>query len=281
MLKREDIRIRDPFILTENGKYYMYGTTNLGKGLDAKDKFSVYFSTDLENFEGPFLIFDGEKEDFWADCDYWAAEVWKYDGKFYLFGSFKSETHCRATQILVSESPLGPFKVLSEEARTPREWECLDGTLWVEDGIPYMVFCHEWLQCEDGEIVAVQLKPDLSGIVGEPFMLFKASDNPYVESFSGPAGAHCRVTDGPFLYRENGRLNMIWSSFSGDKYAVLEASAESLRGKWNHYKSRFSFDGGHAMIFTDLKGKKYFSLHHPNVPPCERPVFIPYEPRKD
>ena len=31
MIKRQDLRIRDPFILTdkENGCYYMYGTTDL------------------------------------------------------------------------------------------------------------------------------------------------------------------------------------------------------------------------------------------------------------
>ena len=81
MLKREDIRIRDPFILTENGMYYMYGTTCVNGG----NTFSVYVSKDLENFEGPFIVFDGSKENFWADLDYWAAEVWKYNGKFYLF----------------------------------------------------------------------------------------------------------------------------------------------------------------------------------------------------
>jgi hypothetical protein len=26
----------------------------------------------------------------------------------------------------------------------------LDGTLWVEDGVPYMIFCHEWIQITDG-----------------------------------------------------------------------------------------------------------------------------------
>ena len=45
MPKREEIRIRDPFILTdkENGCYYMYGTTALECGtLAAKNTFSVY-----------------------------------------------------------------------------------------------------------------------------------------------------------------------------------------------------------------------------------------------
>ena len=56
MLKRSDIRIRDPFILTdkENGCYYMYGTTALLKGtIRALNSFAVYKSYDLENFEQP------------------------------------------------------------------------------------------------------------------------------------------------------------------------------------------------------------------------------------
>ena len=277
MIKKENLRIRDPFILVDGENYYMYGTTELESDSGLENKFSVYVSKDLENFDGPYVVFDGKESDFWADRNYWAAEVWKYNGRFYLFGSFKSEEDCRATQILVSDSPFGPFVVLSNKARTPKEWECLDGTLWVENGIPYMVFCHEWLQCEDGEICAIELTPDLRETVGKAFVLFKASDNPYVESFKGPAGENCRITDGPFLYRENGKLNMIWSSVSNGKYAVLEASADSLRSEWKHYKSRFSFDGGHAMIFTDLDGKRYFSLHQPNQCPEERVVFIPFE----
>ena len=62
MLKREDIRIRDPFILTdrENGCYYMYGTTALEDGsLRAKNSFSVYRTCDPECFEEPVVIFDG------------------------------------------------------------------------------------------------------------------------------------------------------------------------------------------------------------------------------
>ena len=57
-MKREEIRIRDPFILADDDTktYYMYGTTELGKNLDAYDKFSVYVSKDLENFE-VFLVF--------------------------------------------------------------------------------------------------------------------------------------------------------------------------------------------------------------------------------
>ena len=56
LIKKEDIRVRDPFILLDNGVYYMYGTTNLKDGLDAKNIFSVYTSKDLEEFDGPYVI---------------------------------------------------------------------------------------------------------------------------------------------------------------------------------------------------------------------------------
>ena len=279
-MKREEIRIRDPFILTDKTTktYYMYGTTDLEYDSYASyPKFSVYVSKDLENFEGPFIVFDGEQSGFWATYDYWAAEVWQYEGKYYLFGSFKADGKCRATQLLKSDSPLGPFKPISERPQTPETWECLDGTLWVENGTPYMVFCHEWLQCEDGEMCAVELSKDLTRAVSEPFVLFKASDNPFVSTFVGGGFQNCRVTDGPFLFSENGKLKMIWSSHSGGKYAVLEAVADSLKGRWSHRKPRFDFDGGHAMLFETFEGKKYFSLHQPNLPSNERATFISYK----
>ena len=88
MRKREDIRIRDPFILPENGIYYMYGTTDLEDGsLRARNTFAVYTSTDLENFSEPKVVVDASKVGFWGAYDFWAPEVHKYNGRYYLFGS--------------------------------------------------------------------------------------------------------------------------------------------------------------------------------------------------
>ena len=33
----------------------------------------------------------------------------------------------------------------------------LDGTLYVENGLPYMVYAHEWIQILDGTMEAVPL----------------------------------------------------------------------------------------------------------------------------
>ena len=279
MIKREDIRIRDPFIITdkENGCYYMYGTTALriGDGYNTETTFAVYKSYDLENFEDAKIVFDGSKIGFWGKNNYWAPEVHKYNGKYYLFGSFKAEGICRATHILVCDTPDGTFVPVSNEPATPNGWECLDGTLYVENGTPYIVFCHEWLQVKDGEIWATPLTKDLTAPAGDPFMLFKASDAPSVTEL-GEKGSGNYVTDGPFFYRENDSLKMIWSSFYNGRYVVLSAESDSIRGEWKHNGSLFDFDGGHAMVFETLEGERMISLHAPNTSDLERPFFFKF-----
>jgi len=275
MLKRADIRIRDPFIVPdkEKGCYYMYGTTALdNNAISAGCSYSMYKTADLENFEEPVVVFNAKDTNFWGTKDFWAPEVHIYKGKYYLFGSAKAEGKCRGTHIFVSEKPEGPFVPVSDRPATPLDWECLDGTLWVEDGVPYMVFCHEWVQIGDGTVCAVRLTDDLSAPVGEPFELFKASDAGVTTVRNGSGNY---VTDGPFLYTDGGRLCMIWSSFIEGRYAVLDAKSDGgLRGKWSHFGSRFDFNGGHAMLFDDLEGRRMISLHGPNTPMLERAMFI-------
>ena len=154
MLKRSDIRIRDPFILTdkENGCYYMYGTTALLKGtISALNSFAVYKSYDLENFEQPKILFDGSEHDFFGKKDFWAPEVHKYNGKYYLFGSVKADGVCRATHIFVCDTPDGKFVPVSDKHITPENWECLDGTFWIENGKPYIKLYGELKKIADKE----------------------------------------------------------------------------------------------------------------------------------
>ena len=277
MLKREEIRIRDPFIYTdtENGCYYMYGTTALESGSSAAgNTFSVYRTTDLENFEEPKVVFDGSKYNFWADRDFWAPELHKYKDKYYIFGSCRAEGKCRATHIFVCDTPDGEFKPLSTDPVTPADWYCLDGTLWVENDIPYIIFCHEWTQVKNGEICALRLSDDLTHPIGEPILLFRGSDNPDVSETREGNGKY--VTDGPFIYKEDGKLNMIWSSFYKGRYLVLLAQSDSIHSKWEHKENRFEFDGGHAMLFNRLDGKRMISLHRPNQIDYERAAFYEY-----
>jgi len=153
----------------------------------------------------------------------------------------------------------------------PPGWMALDGTLFVEDDTPYMVFCHEWVQQIDGTINVVQLKDDLSGTVGTPAVLFKASDPPGASSAPGEG----KITDGCFLYRsaKSGRLFMIWSTFiPGRDYCVVLSRSQSgkINGPWADHKLIYAKNGGHGMIFESFGGQLLMALHQPNTEGAER-----------
>ena len=276
MMLSTDINIRDPFVLVHDGKYYLYGTRGAECWGDKATGLDCYVSTDLEHFEGPFEVFT-PPEGFWATRNFWAPEVHEYKGAFYMFASFKADGVSRGTQILKADTPLGPFRVHSDGPVTPADWECLDGTFYVEPtegGRPYMIFCHEWVQVENGEMCAIALSDDLTHAVGEPELLFKATEAPWIV----PMRDNCYVTDGPFVYRaESGEITLLWSSFGKGGYtmALAKSASNTVHGPWNQIETPlFDKDGGHGMIFKDLNGKLMVALHTPNDTPNERPAFF-------
>lgn len=82
-MKKSEIQIRDPFILPvkEQARYYLYGTTDKNCWRGKATGFEAYFSTDLENWEGPHTVFNPDGH-FWADQNFWAPEVYSYLGRY-------------------------------------------------------------------------------------------------------------------------------------------------------------------------------------------------------
>jgi len=280
MLKTSDIHIRDPFVLpVATGKlYYLYGTIGPESWTKSATGIDYYTSTDLENWEGPFPAFR-PPQGFWADRNFWAPEVHFYAGRYYLFASFKAEDHRRGTQILAADGPQGPFLPISDGPATPHDWECLDGTLYVDaDSQPWMVFCHEWVQVGDGEICAVRLSADLKSALGEPHLLFRASSAPWIQKVNSK-DREGYVTDGPWLHRlASGELWMLWSSFSAGGYTIGMARSASgqILGPWQQEpEPLYDDDGGHCMVFRTFDGRLLLAYHRPNPSPDERPYFVP------
>jgi len=277
-----DVRLRDVCILADKKTktYYAVAATR------APDKpgfrnagVQAYMSKDLIIWEGPNVIFQ-VPDDLWGDIPIkavWAPELHAYNGKYYLFLTFDTDSKLseqrrdwlprvrRSSQVLVADSPLGPYKPFQNHSTLPIDMMTLDGTLWVEGGIPYMVFSHEWVQITDGAIEFVRLKEDLSEPVGEPKRLFQGSDAPWARK--SPEWG-CWVTDGPYLYRsKSGNLFMVWSTFSKTGYTTGVAISDSgkVAGPWRQQpESLYSADGGHAMIFKRFDGQLMMVLHSPN-----------------
>lgn len=262
-IKTDSLRIRDPYIFVDRDEKAYY--------LQARDngKFKVYKSKDLENWKdlGNSFIPDST---FWGKDDFWAPDMYKYKGKYYIFGTFSGVDKMRGTSILVSDKPEGPYTPLVNGPTTPKEWMALDGALYIDDDEQvWMLYCHEWLQIEDGAIVAQRMSDDLTKMVGEPIVLFTASTAPWSTTTSGE-GKTGYVTDAPVIRKlDNGQLIMTWSSFKkdGNKYCIGQAYSRTgnLLGPWEQDpKPLNNDDGGHAMIFEDLDGNLRISYHSPN-----------------
>lgn len=258
----DKIPCRDPFIMLYDSHYYLYKTDD--------NKIKCMVSPDLEMwselqvvFEPP-AGFDGEKDLFWApECHF-------YKGNFYIFTSVFSKKYQRhVISVYRSDNPLGPFTDIAGGRISPEDWDAIDGTLYVDDdGQPWMVFVHEWVTMPDknGSMAAAKLSEDLSHFISEPIELFFANE---------PDWAIRGVTDGPYIYKVGDNLEMLWSNFDENGYAVgvSRSSNGKIDGEWIHRKELlyakdlrpgFDCDGGHAMIFPSKDGGFKLSLHSPN-----------------
>lgn len=287
-VQRSEVRIRDPFVLPDPATqtYYVYGTTTAGifdGGIERK-AVMVFKTRDLETWEDPVPVWE-VPIDHWGRETVWAPEVHAYQGRYYLFVTITSKDVLptppgrpqnvrRGTEILAADSPLGPFRPLGRGPQTPPGWMALDGSLWVEDGVPYMVFCHEWAQITDGSFDIVRLSEDLSRPVGEPTLLFSASEAPWVRC-RGDIGElyqgrryHAYVSDGNWLHRtKGGTLLMLWSSYGPARYAVgiARSTTGSVFGPWEQLpEPLWSDDGGHPMLFRSFDDRLVMVIHQPN-----------------
>ncbi|MDE6111467.1 MAG: glycoside hydrolase family 43 protein [Eubacterium sp.] len=270
-MKITDINIRDPFVLSENDKYYLYGTRAKDFGCKTGG-FDVYTSDNLVDWSNPAECFNSTEFGFDKEVN-WAPEVHKYKDAYYMFATFTKENGLRGTFALKADSPLGPFVPHSKKALTPDEWECLDGTLYIDKNEqPYLIFCHEHTQIIDGTICYIRLSGDLSEAVSEPVTLFSGSSPYYIEE--KPQGDHY-ITDGPFMYRTaDGELLMIWSTFINHQYAQCLAKSDNgeIDGNFVHLPPLITNDGGHGMLFHSKDGLM-LTFHTPNQTNFERPTF--------
>ena len=271
---RDSIRLSDPCILTDSAlqTYYMTGTGG-----------QLWTSKDLNLWAGPYHVAQTDPNSWMGRRpQIWAAELHKYREKYYYFATFTNNAikidtvrgniiPRRASHVLVSDKPDGPYRPMADATYLPERQPTLDGTFWVDtDGKPYMVYCGEWLQNWDGTIEKIELKPDLSGSIGQGKVLFRASASPWSHEMENGKDRPNKVTDGPYLFRTaTGRLGMIWTSWIDDIYTQGVAYSESgtLDGPWTQESKPITPPNfGHGMLFRTLDGRWLMSVHsHKNI----------------
>ena len=218
----------DPYILKDGDTYYLYVT-----GGDAYG-YRVFSSKNLVEWEGHGYcllnsdVYTDENSQYNSYYLFWAPEVIKYEGKYYMVISAQHRI-----SIAVSDSPLGPFKndttknsfIFGNDSNT------IDGHFFEDNGKMYLFFVTEGKASYNGYSVTKgnniwgckfdmkTLTPDESSIK----LLLKNKD--------GDEG----VVEGPSVLKNNNTYYLTFSSggYANPDYAVQYVTASSPLGDYS------------------------------------------------
>jgi len=247
----------DPFILKDGDDYYLYPTKD-SEGW-VYDKFHVFHSKDLVNWDGPYLALDLSRDVKWANSQAWAPGLNKYNGKYYMYFSAEAQIG-----VAVADSPLGPFKDMLGKPLIKRdEYNCqsIDADLFIdEDNQPYLL----WGQ---GKCWIAPLNEDMVSFKKEPVLL---SDYFYKSRGKDPnvfdAGIY---NEGPHLQKIDGKYLLTWSNYDtrDPRYQICYAVSDHVYGPYEAPEnnrvtqpSQSHFGTGHASM-AEYKGNWYLAYH--------------------
>ncbi|EOR94676.1 putative beta-xylosidase [Arcticibacter svalbardensis MN12-7] len=252
------IYLADPTILSDQGKYYLYGTSS-------HQGFKVYESTDLDHWKGPvghnngFALSKGES---FGDKCFWAPQVFKRNNRYYMVYTANEQI-----AIAKSDSPLGPFKqkVLKPLFRIGKQ---IDPFIFLDDdGKCYLYH----VKINKGyRIYVSEMNADLSDVILDNTSECISGSKPW-ENIEKTKWA---VTEGPSVVKHKDLYYLIYSanSYRNKDYAIGYATAKSPLGPWNKYsgnpiisKSTIHYNGtGHGDLFKDQSGDYRYVMHTHN-----------------
>ena len=258
--------IRDPFIILEGDTYYLTGTTPPfwdGKSEGVK----LWKSSDLLHWEeiGFILHRSAANVKDWFRDYWWAPEIHKKNGKFYL------TVNCRNDEIGIGQNPLiavsdqidGEYVLLNADKPlfTKEKFECgeviipdgNDANLFTdEDGKTYLTCCHT------KGIFLFEIALETVTLMGDPVLVVPPSEDGWDTK-----------NEGPFVIKHCGKYFCFYSSFTRS-YEVGVTCADSIRGPWvkdsrNPIITPLGVDGvlhsGHNSVFGDKNGKLWTAYH--------------------
>lgn len=275
----------DPCIMYDEGWYYMYPTTDFTAG----GGYGCYRSKDLWNWEnlGACYVTEAGK---WAVSGYWAPDVAKIDGKYYMF--YTASIYNQVSPdgyansgigVAVADKPWGPFTDLKDENGESMRYDfgyaSLDAAYFRDDdGKHYLYYCRGWTDnflpngkqeswIYGGEVYGPEKN---FAFKEEPKVLLKPDANKYAW--------HNNIVEGPYMTKRNGIYYLTYSSGYDEAYSVGCAMSREPLGTFEHAQEDHIFfaDGdstlvagsGHHAFVTSPEGDDYI-IYHTNQNPVD------------
>lgn len=264
--------IGDPYVLKDEGKYYMYATSAPSYG------FLVWESENLVDWEEVGLAYDHiDMESKWALGDFWAPEVIEKDGTYYMSYSARNKSGSLRTAIATSDSPTGPFLDANPDI-IAEEGSYIDSHIFIdEDETPYFYYVKDnYENFVDGKqishIYVQEMADDLLSLVGEPEFLLEPE-----QEWEDPNGV-IQWNEGPFVLKHEGLYYLMYSAnfFGGPNYGIGYATSDSPMGPFiksekNPILSSDLENGisgpGHNSVTVGLDDETLYAVYHIHTDP--------------
>ncbi|MGL4336672.1 MAG: glycoside hydrolase family 43 protein [Turicibacter sp.] len=264
----------DPYVIDgEDGYYYAYATSDKLSGYG----FLSWRSPNLVDWEEVGVAYYMAK-DTWGVKDFWAPEVTKYNGKYYMHYTAKEADGKIKIGMAVSDTPAGPFLDLSNEPFFDPGYNVIDSNILIDDdGKMYMYYsrdCSEYVVDgrHESHIYGVELK-DMKEVISEPVKLI-SPELPW-EIVSGDY----RWNEGPEIIKHNGKYYLVYSAnfYNSREYALGYAVSDSPMGPfvkgennqllyvendWNHVSGP-----GHNSFALSPDNKELYAIYHSHINP--------------
>ena len=247
---RSELVLADPFILTDGDYYYAYGTsTDLG--------IVYYYSKDLVTWAKGGLALNREDTD--EKKWFWAPEVYKIDGRYYMYYSANSHLY-----VAVADSPRGPFRqegsylLSSVIGNEP----CIDGSMFQDKKGRMWFYFVRWATEGDERIYSIRMSDPLTPMPGTMKEILHV-DTDWENIWP-------KVVEGPFVIKEKGRYYLSYSanSYESQDYAIGYATSRKPGGTWKKHEGnpilrrwKGLVGVGHHSFFRD-KDNKWRIVYH-------------------
>lgn len=262
----------DPFVMRAgDGRYYLYCTSEDGSG------FPVRSSENLTDWREDGMALRAADSRWGVGC-FWAPECYEIGGRYYLFYSADWRENPKGALenfrigVAVADTPVGPFEDMADRPIFDPGYPIIDANVYADDGRFYLFYsrcCYEHSVdgLEESWIYGVELRPDFSGVVGEPVLLLRPE-----QEWEGRSAAQTgrRWNEGSFLMKQGGTYVMTYSGnfFAGPDYAVGYATAKHPLGPYakaaeNPILQRGGeiTGTGHSCMLTGPEGEMMICYH--------------------
>lgn len=269
-------QIGDPFVLkASDGKYYCYPTSDPNNG------YKVWVSEDMVNWEKQIEKVYTKEPNTWCKGDFWAPEVYEWEGKFYMYYTAKwKETNTLRIGVAISDSPLGPFKDTNNAPMFDFGYATIDANIFIdEDGQGYLYYSRDCSENKIGDlneshIYGIQLSEDRLSVVGEPVLLAQPDQGWELNSGS------FRWNEGPYVFKREGIYYLMYSGhyYADRRYSLGYATSVDPLGTYVKYEKNPilytqtdwpKISGpGHHNITTSPEGNFWYVAYHTHTVPA-------------